>query len=200
MRMTSEQQHKLAKWWLIEQLRALFLSSDPSEMVVQYTIKEPSTADMPSVDLQRSLLEQLAFTKHILLKPLDDKTYEVAWQFEFEGLYRKQQELVKDMQVQSGEPVAFDEETGVLTMGIKNAQLPPFKKEHLLCGVMFKYRVGEPVDTSIVYEEMEENDNWNEAAKRMIKDTVIRINNRVNETLDIPHLFKLEKNTIRRTF
>lgn len=194
------QQHRLAKWWLLEELRTLFLSSDPSEMAVRYTIKEPATANMPSADLQRSLLEQLAFTKHILLKPLDDKTYEVTWQFEFEGLYRKQQELVKDLQVQSGEPVKFDNDTAILTLGTKKAQLPPFKKEHLLCGVMFKYRVDEPVDTSTVYEEMEETDDWDETARRMIKDTVIRINKRADETLGIPHLFKLEKNTIRRTF
>jgi hypothetical protein len=201
MKQLSMQQHRLAKWWLLEELRTLFLSSDPSEMVVRYTLKESTTADMPSADLQRSLLEQLAFTEHILLKPLDDKTYEVTWQFEFESLYRKQQELVKGMQVQGGEPVEFDDDTGVLTLGTKKAQLPPFKKEHLLCGVMFKYyRVDEPVDTSTVYEKMEESDDWNETAKRMIKDTVIRINKRVDETLGIPHLFKLEKSTIRRTF
>jgi hypothetical protein len=199
MKLSSLQQHRLAKWWLLEELRTLFLSSD-QDMVVRYSLKAPTSPDVPSQELQRSLLEQLAASKHILLKKLDDELYEVTWQFNFETLHRKQQELVKDMQVQSGEPVEFDDDTGVLTLGTKKAQLPPFKKEHLLCGVMFKYRVDEPVDTSTAYEEMEETDDWDETAKRMIKDTVIRINKRVNETLDIPHLFKLEKNTVRRTF
>lgn len=194
------QRYRLAKWWLLEELRTLFLSSDPSEMVVRYTIKEPTTADTPSVDLQRSLLEQLASTKHILLKPLDDKTYEVTWQFEFESLYRKQQELVKDLQVQSGEKLEFDSDTGVLTLGTRKATIPPDTKEYDLWDAMYKRRVGETVDTSIIYEEMTGYEKLDETAKRMIKDAVRRINKRADELLGVPELIDRKNNTLRRIF
>lgn len=203
MKLTSLQQHRLSKWWLLEELRTLFLSAD-SEMVVQYTLKEPTSTDMPSKDLQRSLLEQLASTGHILLKPLDAEMYEATWQFEFETLHRKQQELVKNIGWQSGEHVAFDDDTTTLSLGTKTVKLPPYKLEHLMCQVMFKYRLNEPVDSSVVYEEMQEtlggDGSWNDAAKRQIKDGVRRINKRVDEGLDIPQLFKLEQNTVKRTF
>jgi hypothetical protein len=203
MKLTSLQQHRLAKWWLLEELRTLFLSSD-QEMVVKYRLKKPDTNDVPTPELQRSLLEQLAASKHILLKKLDDDLYEVAWQFEFETLHRKQQELVKSIGRYSGEHVTFDDDTATISLGSKSVQLPPYKLEHLMCQVMFKYRLNEPVDTSIVFEEMQEtlggDGSWNDAAKRQIKDAVIRINKRVEEGLDIPQLLRLEQKTVKRTF
>lgn len=195
------QQHRLAKWWLLEELRTLFLSSG-SEMVVQYSLKEPLNPETPSKELQRSLLEQLSSTGHILLKQLNDELYEVTWQFEFESLHRKQQELIKNIGWHSGEHVTFDDDTATLTLGTKTVKLPPYKLEHLMCQAMFKYRLNESIDVSIVYDEMQETfgGSWSKTGKRQMKDAVIRINKRVDEGLDIPQLFKLSQNTITRTF
>lgn len=198
MKLTSLQQHRLAKWWLLEELRILFLSSD-QEMVVKYRLKKPDTNDVPTPELQSSLLEQLAASKHILLKKLDDDLYEVTWQFEFETLHRKQLELVKGIDWKNGAKLEFDDETGILTLGIKTAQIPPETKEDYLCRAMFKHRVGEAVDASTIYEEMTDDDKWDETARRMLKDAVRRVNKRANELLDIPELLVREKNTIRRT-
>ncbi len=198
--MTSTQRYRLAKWWLMEELRTLFLSGD-TDMVVEYQLIPPTSPEIPTKPVQKRLLEQLAFANQILLKKLDDELYEVTWQTGFEKMHTKQRELVKNIGWASGEQVKFDDETATLSLGAKSTQLPPYKYEHQMCQVMFKYRLGEPVDTSLVYEEMMADDkDWDDQAKRMIKDTVRRINQRVDEVLLIPQIFRLEKNTIRRTF
>jgi hypothetical protein len=86
-------------------------------------------------------------------------------------------------------------------LGDAVAHLPPMKNEHCLCRAMFKYRINEPVDWSLPYEEMtgdREIADHNKA-KRMVYDTTKSLNSRAKEHLGIDELFSWQGKTIKRT-
>lgn len=199
MKISPEQRYRQDKWWLLQELRHRFLSADPHDMIVTFKLLEPSDESVPSKEVQRSLLEQLANSKTVSIRRQDDETYQIEYEADFNQTYNKYLLMMKDVELRVGEPITFDDDTGMLTLGNDKCQLPPFKYEHMLCQVMSQYLQNEPVDTSEVYEKMlGENAEWDDRARRLIKDTVRRINKRVNEAFHIPAYLKLEKNTIRR--
>lgn len=198
MKITPDQRQRLAKWWVLQQLKYLFLSGT-HDMVVEYHFRKPDSPDEPEIEVQKSILHQLASSKGIItIQSKADDKYVVEWGPEFEKTYWKYHELAKNIEVLSAEPVIFDDDEATIRLGSKKAHLPPFKKEHLLCQTMFEYKVGESVDASIVFEAMSGESAWDDKAKRMMKDTVIRINKRLQEVLNLPSLFKLEQGTIKR--
>lgn len=197
--MSPEQRYRHDKWWLLQELRHGFLASDRHELIMTYRLREPGDGDTPDKEMQRSLLKQLADSGNISLEQADNETFRIGYEADFNSTYNKYLLMMKDAEQRPDESVEFDDDTGMLTLGKDKCQLPPFKYEHMLCEAMSQYLQNEPVDTSEVYEKMlGENAEWDAKARRLIKDTVRRINRRVNEAFNIPAYLKLEKNTIRR--
>lgn len=86
-----------------------------------------------------------------------------------------------------------------LKVGDKLISLPPYKNEFDLCRVMFQSVIGEPVDWSLVYEEMSKKDEPDEKAKKRIYDACSAVNERLQE-FGFPELFIWEAKTIRRAY
>lgn len=114
------------------------------------------------------------------------------------------QPILENLQDKS---ISFDNETGILKIGDKNCQLPPFKKEHFFCGKMFSFRKEEPVDWSLVYQEMRERDpvdfkgEETAKAKKAVEDAMYSINRRVREIMKTEDdLFSSKNLAIRRNF
>jgi hypothetical protein len=97
--------------------------------------------------------------------------------------------------------LVFVDHEATLMLGDAVAQLPPMKNEHCLCRAMFKYRINEPVDWSLPYEEMtgDQRIENHEKAKRMVYDTTKSLNSRAKEHLGIDELFSWQGKTIKRT-
>lgn len=125
---------------------------------------------------------------------------------------KREQEIVNEsIPIQEAElaPVAiaavanliFVDHEATLMLGDAVAHLPPMKNEHCLCRAMFKYRINEPVDWSLPYEEMtgDQRIENHEKAKRMVYDTTKSLNSRAKEHLGIDELFSWQGKTIKRT-
>ncbi len=102
--------------------------------------------------------------------------------------------------------LVFVDHEATLMLGDAVAQLPPMKNEHCFCRAMFKYRINEPVDWSLPYEEMAGgnidgayNPEQNAKARRMVYDTTKSLNSRAKEHLGIDELFSWQGKTIKRT-
>lgn len=102
--------------------------------------------------------------------------------------------------------LVFVDHEATLMLGDAVAQLPPMKNEHCFCRAMFKYRINEPVDWSLPYEEMAGgnidgayNPLQNAKARRMVYDTTKSLNSRAKEHLGIDELFSWQGKTIKRT-
>lgn len=102
--------------------------------------------------------------------------------------------------------LVFVDHEATLMLGDAVAQLPPMKNEHCFCRAMFKYRINEPVDWSLPYEEMAGgnidgayNPEQNAKARRMVYDTTKSLNSRAKEHLGIEELFSWQGKTIKRT-
>jgi hypothetical protein len=97
--------------------------------------------------------------------------------------------------------LVFVDHEATLMLGDAVAHLPPMKNEHCLCRAMFKYRINEPVDWSLPYEEMtgDQRIENHEKAKRMVYDTTKSLNSRAKEHLGIDELFSWQGKTIKRT-
>ncbi len=103
--------------------------------------------------------------------------------------------------------VEFLEDKSSLVMNDKECQLPPFKNEYFFCVAAYQYPVGEVIDWSKIYETMtgyyaihfgkpiEKRENW-----RSVYDTVIRLNERVENVLGIKNLFVWREKTIKRNY
>lgn len=130
-------------------------------------------------------------------------------------LQREQERIVKTETIQeeiTPTPVAvpavanlvFVDHEATLILGDAVAQLPPTKNEHCFCRAMFKYRINEPVDWSLPYEEMTGDSKYlgvtNQAkARRMVYDTCLAVNARAKQNLGIDDLFVWQDKTIKRT-
>lgn len=194
-----EQKHKLAKWWVLKQLRYLFLSG-PHEMVIKYNFNSPRSLEEPEPEVQKTILEQLEMTGTVIKILKKTKTYyTIEHLADFYKTYDKYKKIAEGIDVLSSEMTVFDDDTATIILGNSVCQLPPFKSEHILCQVMYRYKVGESVDSSYVFESMKgDGEVWDDKSQRMIKDTILRINKRVSEVIGIPGLFKREQQTIRR--
>ena len=64
--------------------------------------------------------------------------------------------------------------------------LPPFKNEHYLCRVIFKRAIHQPIDWSLIYKEMTEDDEEITEKKnaRMVQDAVYRLNERIKKEVN----------------
>lgn len=99
--------------------------------------------------------------------------------------------------------IEFDNEKAVITFDNQIIQLPPYKDEHCLCRVMFLQCKGkEPVDWSIIYEEMVKLEVIDkEKNKRMVQDTMYRLNRRIKKIINTDDdLFTWQGKTIRRNY
>jgi len=199
MKRTPEERQRLAKWWVLQELRFRFLSG-PHEGIVDFRLREASNNDEPAIEVQKSIIEQLSSLNRVInLVKQDGDIYTVEYGPDFEKTYRKYEQLVQNIDALSPEPVVFDEDEPTLTLGTKKARLKGYTKEHELCEVMFQYKVGESVDLSSVFESMTGSEGGlSDKDRRMIRDTVNRINKRSQEVLGIPVLLQMERNTIRR--
>lgn len=99
--------------------------------------------------------------------------------------------------------VIFNDEKAMLAIGKQICSLPPFKNEHYFCRAMFSRPVKEPVDWSLIYQEMtggheEMPDPKN---KRTVQDTMYALNNRIKEVANTDDaLFTWENKSIKRNF
>jgi hypothetical protein len=88
-----------------------------------------------------------------------------------------------------GKIIEFDETRSAVVIDNKHYQLPPAQNEDNLTRVMFRHRVGEFVDWSMIYGEMtgvnsQETDIESPKNMKMVRDTVNRLNNRLQELLN----------------
>ncbi len=104
--------------------------------------------------------------------------------------------------------IKFDDKQGSLLIGNTKTQLPPYKNEHYLCGVMFKKKINQPIDWSVVYEKMsgDHEKHYSKSSKmrehwRTVYDTMNRVNARIRENLHTTdNLFSWQELTIKRNF
>ncbi|OGZ64807.1 MAG: hypothetical protein A3A98_02220 [Candidatus Staskawiczbacteria bacterium RIFCSPLOWO2_01_FULL_40_39] len=101
--------------------------------------------------------------------------------------------------------INFDDNRTTIKISGKDVFLPPFKNEHFLCRVMFQHLKGEPIDWSIVYEEMtddkEPDSDKKTKNKRMVYDTMEALNTRIKEILNTDDdFFTFKERTITRNY
>lgn len=199
MKRTPEERMAIAMWWLLQEIRYLFLAGREG-MEAEFELhRQNDNTDIPEIEVQKALLKQLEEQKAIKMIHWGDDKYSLLGDEAFDSVYGFYETYIASMDPTKGLSVVFDEDEGTLTLGVKKCQLPPFGKEQLLCEVMFQYLQGEPVDRGRVFEHLQGTEaEINEQGKRMIKDTVRRVNKRVSETLGISSLFKIERGTLRR--
>lgn len=98
--------------------------------------------------------------------------------------------------------VSFDDSKATIHIDELEIPLPEYAKEHYLARSIFKRRVGEPIDWSIVYQEMQakntddlpDANNW-----RYVYDACNDINKRIREvTKTKQKLFEWSNKTIKR--
>lgn len=104
--------------------------------------------------------------------------------------------------------IKYDDKEARIFIGDTTCQLPPFKNEHYLCRVMFKKKIYQPTDWSVVYEKMsgdyekyygkppKTREHW-----RTVYDTMVRVNNRIKTNVyTSDDLFSWQELTIKRNF
>jgi hypothetical protein len=99
------------------------------------------------------------------------------------------------------EKLVFNDKNGIVTLGEKSCQLPPFKNEHCFYRAMAAYPIGEPVDWSLVYTAITGMQDVRDVAKdkKMVYDTYEQLNARISNDLGIDQLFVWKDKTIRKT-
>lgn len=97
-------------------------------------------------------------------------------------------------------PLTFNAESGLVTLGSRTCQLPPFQNEHELYRAMATYPIGKPVDWSLLHAAMtgELIKDWRKD-KKMVYDAYDQLNARLLAELGIENLFVWENKTIRKT-
>lgn len=97
---------------------------------------------------------------------------------------------------------SFDDKKAVIRIGEQTISLPPSTNEHCLCRVMFKHPIDEPIDWSVIYEEMTGNGALEDTSKikwRMVYDAANAVNKKVKKQIGNA-LFSWERKTIRRLY
>lgn len=101
----------------------------------------------------------------------------------------------------AGQPSMLKDTEAQIAIGPIACQLPPFQNEHDFCRVMFKYKVGESVDWSVIFEQMSGNAEviGDDGNKRTVQDTMYAINNRVKKDLNTEdNLFTWKNKSVKR--
>lgn len=95
----------------------------------------------------------------------------------------------------------FVDQEAILMLGEAVCQIPPAQNEHSFCRAMFQRRINEFVDWSFIHDEMMGADTITdyEKARRMVYDTYLAINERVEKDLGINSLFVWRRKMIKRT-
>lgn len=110
------------------------------------------------------------------------------------GKQPEKSKLDKDFKVE------FLPEKTALHVGQYVVQLPPYKNEYDLCRVMFQSVVDEPIDWSLIYEEMSKKEESKEKAKRRVYDACLAVNRRIKEMTGLEDFFIWEIKTVRRKY
>lgn len=141
---------------------------------------------------------------HLEILPKFKEIYE-----EFKNKTKKIQipkETVQKVSLKS-QKIRFDDDQAMLQIGKQNVSMPPYKNEHYFCRAMFEYLVKEPIDWSIIYpkithKELEyKDDHKTKQEKRMVQDTLYRINNRIKKIINTNDaLFHWQGKTIQRNY
>ncbi len=139
------------------------------------------------------------------------------------GLEERYLQILKEIKAQKPSPpsdtqttivslkdkeIQYDDKEARILIGGTICQLPPYKNEHYLCGVMFKKKANQPIDWSVVYEKMsgDYEKHYGKASNkrehwRTVYDTMIRVNNRIKKELHTTDdLFSWQELTIKRNF
>jgi hypothetical protein len=105
-----------------------------------------------------------------------------------------------------GKEVEFDEALPAIVIDDEQYPLPPSKNEDYFARIMFRHRIGEFVDWSLIYATMEGVDSQrvdveNEKNKKMVRDTLNRLNKRIKELAHTEEdLFSWKNKSICRNF
>jgi len=106
-----------------------------------------------------------------------------------------------------GQVVSYDDKEIAVKVGNFGVLLPASKNEQFFCRAMFKYPASQPVDWTIVYQEITglepsfDNKKQMQRNKRTVQDTMYRVNNRIKEDLDInDNLFVWDEKTVKRLY
>ncbi len=89
----------------------------------------------------------------------------------------------KSKNVLAEKVISFDDKSARILIGEISIQLPPFQNEHCLCRVIFRCKIHEPIDWSVVYKEMtgDIDEIADKTKKRSVQDTMYAVNNRVKK-------------------
>jgi|GEM_PF-3217778 hypothetical protein len=99
--------------------------------------------------------------------------------------------------------ITFNDESARILIGEIPLQLPPFQNEHCLCRVIFKRKIHEPVDWSLVYKEMtgDIEEIADKKKMRAVQDAMYALNNRVKKEANTDDsLFSWEGKSMARNF
>ena len=97
---------------------------------------------------------------------------------------------------------SFEDKKAVIRIGKQTISLPPSTNEHCLCRVMFEHPIDEPIDWSVIYEEMTGNNALEDTRKikwRMVYDAAEAVNGKVKEKVGSA-LFSWKEKTVRRLY
>lgn len=99
--------------------------------------------------------------------------------------------------------IIFDETKPAILINEKVCPLPPAKNEDYFAKAMFRRPVGEFVDWSIIHQEItgKSESIGDKTDQRMVRDTMDRLNNRIQELLNTDdELFSWENKSIKRNY
>lgn len=98
--------------------------------------------------------------------------------------------------------IYFDNDSAKIRVDDLDCPLPPYGNEHFFCREAFKYKKGEWIDWSVIYEGMTNDEPKDKIKnKRTIIDTVYAINKRVSEVINTDDdLFSRKDGAIKRSF
>jgi hypothetical protein len=177
---------------------------NPSGMLyIDYTSVGDYEANGPIPDEVPIILSQIDQI-NILKKFHQDNLIHIwDWEKDHKGVWISIVDLDKKPDEKPSE--FLDEEAQIKVDGF-TLQLPPYKNEHAFCRAMFRYKVNEPVEWDIIYEEISginksipnnERDRTPDQNKRTVSDTMRSINERIEQNRS-SELFKRSDNTYRR--
>ena len=103
------------------------------------------------------------------------------------------------------EKIKFIDTEAAIVAGTHRCNLPPNKNEHYLCRAMFARKINEPVDWSIIFEEITGSEmgaeGLSEPEKKSIRDTMFLLNERIKSCFNTKRRFlKRRSGTIIRNF
>ena len=140
----------------------------------------------------------------------DDGATLLAQVKELVGIVRKIEQKLPELAQTSmikisltGTGVQFDDTKPAILVGARACPLPPAKNEEYLARAMFSRPVGEFVDWSIIHQEMTGVAEvvGDEKDKKAVRDTMDRLNKRVQEVIGTDdELLGWENKSIRRNY